>query len=430
MVELCHKRCDHPDGCSTRPSFGLPEGSCTRCATHKEPGMVNLSGKHCDHPDGCSNAPSFGLPGGSRARCSLHKEPDMVNLCSCQRCDHPDGCSTRPSFGLPGGSRTRCATHKEPEMIDLSGKRCDHPDGCSRRSHFGRPGGQRTRCSLHKEPAMVNLSMKRCNHPDGCSKEPGYVLPGGSRTRCATHKEPGMVRRPCRPQAAGTSSDPVHGPQKLATTVGSTGGGGTGDSGSMGGGRRDCVGGVQSAVTAASSGDAPLAGRGSMLAVSPGQLPHADPDGSPSAASRGIRKRSMRAAAGERPRQDAPVPALVQASNMQQAARVAPRGVELPLPPQQATPSGPSVESPSGVLVSGMELAPLAGAACKRSRTARGSGIRATGPATERDHMTGAAQVVQAGASSQVQAPYILLEGDPNKWYRRSHAVSVHMQTE
>ena len=53
MVYRRNKRCDHADGCSKQPHFGQPGSRATRCATHKEPGMVDL---HCDHADGCGNS--------------------------------------------------------------------------------------------------------------------------------------------------------------------------------------------------------------------------------------------------------------------------------------------------------------------------------------------------------------------------------------
>ena len=44
MVDVGSKRCDHPDGCSKRTHFGQPGSPATRCATHKEPGMVSING--------------------------------------------------------------------------------------------------------------------------------------------------------------------------------------------------------------------------------------------------------------------------------------------------------------------------------------------------------------------------------------------------
>ena len=37
-----HCRCDYPEGCIKKPSFGVPRGRPTRCSDHDEPGMVDL----------------------------------------------------------------------------------------------------------------------------------------------------------------------------------------------------------------------------------------------------------------------------------------------------------------------------------------------------------------------------------------------------
>ena len=249
-----------------------------------------------------------------------------------------------------------------------------------------------------------------------------------------------MVLRPSRPQAGSSplggpspSSDPVHGPARLATTVSSTGGGGTGGGGTGGTGG-DCKGGAGGGPStgAGSSGPSLLMGSSSMPAASPGRLSAADFASSPSAADAafGIGKRS-RQASRQGLVEDAPIPASVpgrqEATGGQGSTPKRPKGVEQPLLPQVA-PAGPSAEGPSGIPSSIEDLSPPAGAACKRSWVALGSDIRATGSATERGPTTGGAQVVQTDASSQVQALYILLEGDPNKRY--GHAVIVRMLTE
>ena len=187
---------------------------------------------------------------------------------------------------------------------------------------------------------MVNLSMKRCDHPGGCSKVPGYGLPGGLRTRCCAHKEPAVVYHPC------VGSNPVNGPgaphgsARLATTISSTGGGGTSCNGGTGG---SCNGGAG----------------GGQPAASPGRLPAADPTCSPSAADAAL-------GIGERPRQDFPFPASVpgkqQAAGGQGSSRKRPSGMETPLL-LQADLALPSVEGPAGVPPSGEEASLRAGAA-------------------------------------------------------------------
>ena len=153
--------------------------------------------KHfCNHPDGCTTRASFGIQGTKMAtRCSIHKEPGMVDVIN-RRCDHPDGCTTQPLFGLPGSKAgTRCSVHKDPGMVDVRHRRCDYPDGCKKQPLFGLPSSKATRCSVHKEPGMVNVRHRRCDHPDGCMTQPSYGLPGADRaTRCYVHKDVGMEK--------------------------------------------------------------------------------------------------------------------------------------------------------------------------------------------------------------------------------------------
>jgi hypothetical protein len=160
-------RCDHPGGCGTIPSFGVPGGKATRCSVHKEQGMVPP--RRCDHP-GCMTTPSFCVPGGKPTRCAEHKEVNMVNK---NRCDHPDGCSKVPSFGLPGSVHaTRCKAHKEEYMVNVRGRRCS-ADGCGKHPGFGLPGGKASHCLEHKEEDMICLTGVKCRHP-GCNKRCRY----------------------------------------------------------------------------------------------------------------------------------------------------------------------------------------------------------------------------------------------------------------
>ena len=55
-------------------------GPATRCASHKEPGMVNVVSKRCEYPGGCDKLPNFGNPGGPATRCMALKELDMVDV--------------------------------------------------------------------------------------------------------------------------------------------------------------------------------------------------------------------------------------------------------------------------------------------------------------------------------------------------------------
>ena len=70
----------------------------------------------CVH-GGCVVTASFGMPDGSRTRCAAHREEGMVDLvhAMCSRC----GVVTA-SFGMPGSRPSHCAEHgKELGMVDV-----------------------------------------------------------------------------------------------------------------------------------------------------------------------------------------------------------------------------------------------------------------------------------------------------------------------
>ena len=151
----------HPEGCSKRPCFGLPPvgdegGNATRCAAHREPGMVDLDRrKKCDL---CDKQPTFGsIEAGHQAtRCAAHKEPGMQNVVD-RRCDL---CDKVPSFGMPGQRAKRCATHKEPGMGNVVNRRrrCEL---CDKHAVCGLPGCPVSRCTEHTEDGMFPSSVMR-----------------------------------------------------------------------------------------------------------------------------------------------------------------------------------------------------------------------------------------------------------------------------
>ena len=71
--------CDQPL-CEERASFGYAGERATRCSLHSTAGMVNVFHRKCNHPDGCGTIASFGYPGEKATRCAQHKECDMVDL--------------------------------------------------------------------------------------------------------------------------------------------------------------------------------------------------------------------------------------------------------------------------------------------------------------------------------------------------------------
>ena len=87
-------KCDAP-GCTKKkfyaPSFGQP---ARYCGAHSPLDWVNVVNKLCGQ-DGCTTRPTYGLPGGKRMRCVSHATPDMVDVTN-KRCEQ-DGCKTLPS---------------------------------------------------------------------------------------------------------------------------------------------------------------------------------------------------------------------------------------------------------------------------------------------------------------------------------------------
>ena len=201
--------CCGPNGRRALAFYGTPDSTvASRCAVHKEPGMVDVVSKHCEHPPGdCYTFPCFGHALGTPAtRCSLHQEPGMVDM-TYKQCGFP-GCNLYPKYGPPGSSAstaTRCHDHKSPGMIYHANPLCDHPEGCSGRSQYGMPGSWATCCRVHRSPGMVDVVVRRCNFPGGCNQWPEYgaTLP----VRCPRHREDGMLNlhRRYKPNLRGTA---------------------------------------------------------------------------------------------------------------------------------------------------------------------------------------------------------------------------------
>ena len=71
--------CDQPF-CGKGASFGYPGERATRCSLHPTAGMVNVCHHKCNHPDGCNYRASFAYPGGRATRCAQHLEDGMVRV--------------------------------------------------------------------------------------------------------------------------------------------------------------------------------------------------------------------------------------------------------------------------------------------------------------------------------------------------------------
>ena len=185
------KRCQHPV-CMTRACFGVPGGPPSHCSVHRLEGMRDVINKKCQHPEGCSTLATYGIPGsggGGVTHCSRHRLEGMKDLIS-RVCRHPD-CDRQPSYGDPGGGpASHCAQHKLDGMKNVVSKMCKDT-GCDKRAYFGFPGGPASYCMSHKLDGMSNVLSKKCQFPS-CKNYPKFRFPGQHATHCAEHQLEGM----------------------------------------------------------------------------------------------------------------------------------------------------------------------------------------------------------------------------------------------
>jgi hypothetical protein len=123
MVDIKHKRCEHP-GCSKMPSYKYLEDTQPRfCAEHKIEGMID--GKHvrCEYI-GCNKSPTYSEPGNPRAKmCSTHKTETMVDVFHA-KCI-VNGCMVRAVYNFKNiKSAKYCINHRESGMVDVFAKIC------------------------------------------------------------------------------------------------------------------------------------------------------------------------------------------------------------------------------------------------------------------------------------------------------------------
>lgn len=148
-------KCCQP-GCGRRAWYGIKQTVRTPfpewCGNHKQLGMVKQNGPICEVL-GCKVRASYTLEGKKMTtRCATHKERGMVqadHLCEVQ------GCRTAASYTRSRGRKaTRCAAHKQERMVNIH-LRCE-VEACAARARWGFVGrGKRLRfCTLHKEQGM------------------------------------------------------------------------------------------------------------------------------------------------------------------------------------------------------------------------------------------------------------------------------------
>jgi hypothetical protein len=80
MINVTSRRCNKTD-CVIRASQNYPNKYSTPvfCSKHKLDGMIDVVNKRC-RVSGCKTRPSYGVPGGTKTNCAKHKEPEMIYL--------------------------------------------------------------------------------------------------------------------------------------------------------------------------------------------------------------------------------------------------------------------------------------------------------------------------------------------------------------
>jgi hypothetical protein len=80
MIDIKHKRCEHP-GCPKMPSYKYLEDTQPRfCAEHKTDEMIDGKHMRCEYV-GCTKSPTYSNPGNKRPKmCSEHKTETMVDV--------------------------------------------------------------------------------------------------------------------------------------------------------------------------------------------------------------------------------------------------------------------------------------------------------------------------------------------------------------
>ncbi len=118
MIDIWSKLCKQ-EGCDNQPSYNLP--GCKKaeyCSKHKTPDMIDLVHKLCDH-EGCKIQPSYGFPGQGRTRCAKHKEPGMIKRTN-GKCKE---CKERAIYGT-NYTPLHCEDHKKEGEINYVEKEC------------------------------------------------------------------------------------------------------------------------------------------------------------------------------------------------------------------------------------------------------------------------------------------------------------------
>ena len=116
---------------------------------------MNVTSKHCTAP-GCLTQASYGHPGQKPTRCADHRDPGMMDVRS-KQCTAP-GCVTQPSYGHPGYQPTLCAQHK----LNVSGVIRNPSKRCHCREPATHGIREPQRCEQHQIEDDLNLVERAC----------------------------------------------------------------------------------------------------------------------------------------------------------------------------------------------------------------------------------------------------------------------------
>jgi len=141
MINIKSKTCVYPD-CKKIPSFGqIGDKKATYCVEHKKSEMVRIGNNKCANLN-CTKQPWYGFIGYTPTKCAGHKDPGMIAN-PIKRCK----CNEKAVFS--NGSDYFCEAHKP----DMSHEFIDTCDVCCQKVEKGK-----TRCDICVKAVLTKKS--------------------------------------------------------------------------------------------------------------------------------------------------------------------------------------------------------------------------------------------------------------------------------
>ena len=178
MIDINHKYCEFKD-CTSRPIYGYIENKkSVRCYKHKLEEMIDVTNKICNFDD-CTTRANFGKPGQIASRCATHKEKGMIRKSTAK-------CKDCKELAIWGNNLTpvHCETHKVEDEINLVERNCkscgllyildkdDHCENCTpkaaARVHLAKQGALMNYLDLRE---LVGNSTDKIIDGGACGKE-------------------------------------------------------------------------------------------------------------------------------------------------------------------------------------------------------------------------------------------------------------------